>query len=53
VQKFDREGKSIAWWGESGQGPRQLNNPWSMVRDSQGRLIVLDSLNHRVQVVRL
>jgi hypothetical protein len=35
-----------------GREPGQLNSPWAMALDSQGRLNVLDSSNHRVQRVR-
>jgi len=32
-----------------GRKPGELFNPWALVRDSQGRIHVLDSNNHRVQ----
>jgi DNA-binding beta-propeller fold protein YncE len=31
----------------------QLNNPWAIVRDSKGLVYVLDTNNHRVQVVKM
>lgn len=53
VQKFTRSGQSLGQWGHEGRGPGELYNPWGLVMDSQGRLHVLDSNNHRVQRVRL
>ncbi|QDS90367.1 Serine/threonine-protein kinase PknD [Rosistilla ulvae] len=53
IQKFDREGRSLAVWGRSGHAAGELFQPWGVVRDSRGRLHVLDSNNHRVQRVWL
>lgn len=52
VQKFTPEGKSVGVWGAHGRAPGQLHNPWAIAFDSQGRLNVLDSSNHRVQRVK-
>jgi DNA-binding beta-propeller fold protein YncE len=49
VQKFTMEGKSLGTWGGPGREPGRLANPWALVVDSQGRVHVLDSDNHRVQ----
>lgn len=50
VQKLARlGGSSRGWWGEAGRLAGQLNQPWSMAIDSQGRAHVIDSQNHRVQ----
>jgi sugar lactone lactonase YvrE len=53
VQKFTTDGEFIASWGANGRGPGQLDQPWGVARDSQGRMFVLDSYNHRVQRFRL
>ena len=52
VQRFTRDGQAIACWGEQGRRSQQLFNPWAIVRDTAGRLHVLDTYNHRVQRVR-
>jgi hypothetical protein len=52
VQKFTLEGKSLGAWGSRGRDPGQLNNPWAIAFDSQGRLNILDSNNHRVQRIQ-
>ena len=51
VQKFTREGKSLGCWGSEGREKGQLYSPWGLARDSQGRIHVLDTYNHRVQCV--
>ena len=53
VQKFTRDGKSVGWWGRNGRGRGELDQPWGIVKDSRGRIHVLDSYNHRVQRFRL
>ena len=53
VQKFTLEGQYIGHFGASGHGPGQLDQPWGIARDSQDRMFVLDSYNHRVQRFRL
>jgi hypothetical protein len=53
IQKFTLDGKSLGSWGTAGSEEGQLFNPWALVRDSQGRIHVLDSYNHRVQRVRM
>lgn len=53
VQKFTLEGQFLGLWGENGRGEGQLDQPWGIARDSQGRMFVLDSYNHRVQRFRL
>lgn len=52
IQKFTPDGVSVALWGDHGRAPGQLHNPWAIAFDSQGRLNILDSNNHRVQRVR-
>ena len=53
VQKFTRDGTSIACWGHSGRDAGQLYNPWALVLNRAGRLLVLDTNNHRVQKINL
>jgi len=57
VQKFERDPTnefkqaptSIGTWGQAGHGEGEFHNPWAMVRDSHGRIHVLDTNHHRVQ----
>lgn len=52
IQKFTRDGISIACWGDQGRRSQELFNPWALVQDKAGRLHVLDTYNHRVHRVR-
>jgi DNA-binding beta-propeller fold protein YncE len=49
VQKFTPDGRFIASFGVNGRQPGELDQPWGIARDSQGRMYVLDTYNHRVQ----
>lgn len=51
VQAFTRDGRSLGVFGRPGRGDGELANPWAVVRDSRGRLHVLDTENHRVQTI--
>ena len=53
VQKFTRQGESVASWGQPGREIGELENPWAIVKDSRNRLHVLDTNNQRVQRIRL
>ncbi|HEY2412312.1 MAG TPA: hypothetical protein VGI40_08725 [Pirellulaceae bacterium] len=53
VQKFTRNGESIGSFGHNGRREGELDQPWGITRDSQGRMYVLDTYNHRVQRFRL
>jgi DNA-binding beta-propeller fold protein YncE len=53
IQKLTHDGRSVAIWGRAGRDPGELYNPWALARDSQGRLVVIDSNNHRVQRIRM
>jgi len=50
VLKFAANGKYLGQWGEPGKGPGQFNLPHSIVIDAQGRVLVGDRENDRVQV---
>ena len=43
----------LAAWGVQGRRPGQLYQPWALVMDSQRRIHILDTYNHRVQRIRL
>jgi DNA-binding beta-propeller fold protein YncE len=51
ISVFDKTGKFIRTIGKTGTGPGEFRTPHSMVWDSQGRLIVADRHNHRVQIL--
>lgn len=53
VQKFTRDGRFVAAWGVHGRRRGELYQPWALVMDSQRRLHILDTYNHRVQRIRL
>ena len=46
-----RDGKHPEAWGKAGMGPLEFNQPHTGVIDSQGRLVVLDRDNLRIQVL--
>ncbi len=50
VHKFTSEGKLIMSWGDPGSGDGQFNLPHGVWIDSQGRVLVSDRENDRVQV---
>lgn len=50
VAKFDRTGRFITAWGESGSEPGQFNTVHSIALDSRGRVLVADRENDRVQI---
>jgi sugar lactone lactonase YvrE len=51
ISVFDRTGKFIKTIGKTGTGPGEFRTPHAMVFDSQGRLIVADRHNHRIQIL--
>lgn len=53
VQKFTTDGRFVAAFGKNGRRDGELDQPWGIARDSQGRMFVLDTYNHRVQRFRL
>lgn len=50
VHRFDREGRLLASWGETGTGPGEFHVPHSIAIDAQGRLLVSDRENDRIQL---
>jgi DNA-binding beta-propeller fold protein YncE len=51
IQRFAPDGRPLGRWGEVGAGPGQLQYPWG-IDGHDDRVFVLDSGNHRVQVIR-
>ena len=49
VTVLDTDDQVLEIIGGAGSRPGQVNNPWSLARDSRGNLYVADSQNHRVQ----
>jgi sugar lactone lactonase YvrE len=50
IVKFTKDGTFVKAWGGKGAGPGQLDTPHSIVIDSQGRLLVADRENGRIQI---
>ena len=53
IVKFDRTGKFITSWGRLGSGPGEMRTPHAVDIDSQGRLVVGDRGNNRLQIFEL
>jgi DNA-binding beta-propeller fold protein YncE len=51
ISVFDRNGKFLRMIGKTGTGPREFRTPHALEFDSQGRLIVADRHNHRIQIL--
>jgi peptidylglycine monooxygenase len=51
VQRLDGQGRFVASWGAPGRGPGELATPWDVAVAPDGRVLVADYGNHRVQVV--
>jgi DNA-binding beta-propeller fold protein YncE len=51
ISVFDRTGKFLRTIGKTGTGPGEFRTPHSIKFDSQGRLIVADRHNHRIQIL--
>jgi len=52
VQAFDRQGRLLFYFGQSGDGPTQFQLPAGLFIDRNDRIYVVDSFNRRVQVFR-
>jgi len=51
ISVFDRDGNFVRVIGEAGTGPGQFRTPHALEFDSEGRLIVADRHNHRIQIL--
>ena len=51
ISVFDRNGRFLRIIGKTGTGPGEFRTPHMIVFDSQGRLIVADRHNHRIQIL--
>jgi DNA-binding beta-propeller fold protein YncE len=51
ISVFDRNGKFLRTIGRTGTGPGEFRTPHALEFDSQGRLIVADRHNHRIQIL--
>jgi DNA-binding beta-propeller fold protein YncE len=51
ISVFDKRGKFLRTIGKTGTGPGEFRTPHALVFDSQGRLIVADRHNHRIQML--
>jgi ABC-type Fe3+ transport system permease subunit len=52
IKRLDRNGNVKDRWGAPGKRPGELLYPWASVVDRDGRVIVCDSGNNRLQVFR-
>jgi len=50
VHRFTRDGELIASWGEVGTGPGQFHLPHGILVDREGRVLVADRENDRIQL---
>lgn len=51
ISVFDKNGKFLRVIGKAGRGPGEFRTPHALKFDSQGRLIVADRHNHRIQIL--
>ena len=51
ISVFDKTGKFLRAIGKTGTGPGEFRTPHAIEFDSQGRLIVADRHNHRIQIL--
>jgi DNA-binding beta-propeller fold protein YncE len=51
ISVFDKNGKFLRFIGKTGTGPGEFRTPHALELDSQGRLIVADRHNHRIQIL--
>lgn len=50
IHKYSPDGKLLYSWGEPGKGPGQFVVPHAVAVDKQGRVLVADRHNNRVQI---
>ena len=51
ISVFDHNGKFLRIIGKTGTGPGEFRTPHALKFDSQGRLIIADRHNHRIQIL--
>jgi DNA-binding beta-propeller fold protein YncE len=51
ISVFDRDGNFLRVIGKTGTGPGEFRTPHALEFDSQGRLVVADRHNHRIQIL--
>ena len=51
ISVFEKTGKFLRVIGKAGTGPGEFRTPHALEFDSQGRLVVADRHNHRIQVL--
>jgi len=51
IDRFTADGRWLDGWGEIGGGPRQYRSPEDIAVHTDGRVLVADTLNGRVQVL--
>jgi sugar lactone lactonase YvrE len=53
ISRFTADGKFISSFGKLGSGPGEFRTPHDLALDAQGRLLVADRGNNRIQVLDL
>jgi DNA-binding beta-propeller fold protein YncE len=51
ISVFNKDGKFLRTIGKTGTGPGEFRTPHALEFDSQGRLVVADRHNHRIQIL--
>lgn len=51
ISRFTSDGKFIRSFGRLGSGPAEFRTPHDITMDPQGRLVVADRGNHRIQIL--
>ena len=51
ISVFDKNGRFLRVIGRAGTGPGEFRTPHALAFDSEGRLVVADRHNHRIQVL--
>ncbi len=51
IAKFSPDGEFVASWGQWGSGPVEFKTPHALIFDADGRLVVADRGNNRLQIL--
>src|SRR5712692_9952019 len=51
ISRFTKDGKFIRSFGRLGSGPAEFRTPHDLAMDAEGRLLVADRGNHRIQIL--